>query len=64
MLLVDLRKENVEVHVIMTKAAIEFVNPISFQTLSQNIVIRDMFEEPKAWEYNIYLLLKKQICLL
>jgi len=45
-----LKKENVDVHVIMTKAACEFVNPISFQSLSQNIVIHDMFEEPKAWE--------------
>jgi len=54
-----LKKENVEVYVIMTKAAIEFVNPISFQTLSQNIVICDMFEEPKAWELQHISLAKK-----
>ena len=54
-----LRKENVCVHVIMTKAASEFVNPISFQTLSQNIVIHDMFEEPKAWEIQHISLAKK-----
>ncbi|MBU3142140.1 bifunctional phosphopantothenoylcysteine decarboxylase/phosphopantothenate--cysteine ligase CoaBC [Clostridium sp. CF012] len=54
-----LRKENVEIHVIMTKAAIEFVNPISFQALSQNIVIHDMFEEPKAWEIQHISLAKK-----
>ena len=59
MLLVDLKKENVEVYVIMTKAAMEFVNPICFQTLSQNIVICDMFEEPKAWELQHISLAKK-----
>ncbi|MBZ9687960.1 bifunctional phosphopantothenoylcysteine decarboxylase/phosphopantothenate--cysteine ligase CoaBC [Clostridium estertheticum] len=54
-----LRKENVSVHVIMTKAALEFVNPISFQALSQNMVIHDMFEEPKAWEIQHISLAKK-----
>ncbi|MBU3214147.1 bifunctional phosphopantothenoylcysteine decarboxylase/phosphopantothenate--cysteine ligase CoaBC [Clostridium estertheticum] len=54
-----LKKENVDVHVIMTKAAIEFVNPISFQSLSQNMVIHDMFEEPKAWEIQHISLAKK-----
>ena len=59
-----LRKENVCVHVIMTKAAIEFVNPISFQALSQNMVIHDMFEEPKAWEIQHISLAKKADLLL
>ena len=54
-----LKKENVDVHVIMTKSAIEFVNPISFQTISQNMVIHDMFEEPKAWEIQHIVLAKK-----
>ena len=54
-----LRKENVEVHVIMTKSAKEFVNPISFQSLSQNMVIHDMFDEPKAWEIQHISLAKK-----
>ncbi|MBU3189197.1 bifunctional phosphopantothenoylcysteine decarboxylase/phosphopantothenate--cysteine ligase CoaBC [Clostridium bowmanii] len=54
-----LRKEDVCVHVIMTKAASEFVNPISFQALSQNIVIHDMFDEPKAWEIQHVSLAKK-----
>ena len=54
-----LRKENVEVHVIMTKAAIEFVNPISFQSLSQNRVIHDMFEEPISLEIQHISLAKK-----
>ncbi|MBZ9635869.1 bifunctional phosphopantothenoylcysteine decarboxylase/phosphopantothenate--cysteine ligase CoaBC [Clostridium sp. FP1] len=59
-----LRKENVCVHVIMTKAALEFVNPISFQTLSQNMVIHDMFEEPRAWEIQHIALAKKADLLL
>ncbi|MBX4259095.1 bifunctional phosphopantothenoylcysteine decarboxylase/phosphopantothenate--cysteine ligase CoaBC [Clostridium estertheticum] len=54
-----LKKENVDVHVIMTKAALKFVNPISFQSLSQNMVIHDMFEEPKAWEIQHISLAKK-----
>ena len=54
-----LKKENVEVHVIMTKSAIEFINPISFQALSQNMVIHDMFEEPKAWEIQHISITKK-----
>lgn len=45
-----LKKSGAEVKVIMTKAACEFVTPLSFQTLSQNMVATDMFEEPKAWE--------------
>jgi phosphopantothenoylcysteine decarboxylase/phosphopantothenate--cysteine ligase len=54
-----LKKENVEVHVIMTKSAMEFVNPISFQTMSQNMVIHDMFEEPKAFEIQHIAIAKK-----
>ena len=48
----------------MTKAAIEFVNPITFQSLSQNMVIHDMFEEPKAWEIQHISLAKKADLLL
>ena len=45
-----LKKQDIEVHVIMTKSATEFVTPLSFQALSQNMVITDMFAEPKAFE--------------
>lgn len=45
-----LKKKGVNIHVIMTKAAQEFVSPLSFQTMSQNLVCLDMFVEPKAWE--------------
>lgn len=54
-----LRKKDVEVHVIMTKSATEFVTPLSFQSLSQNMVITDMFAEPKAWEIQHISLAKK-----
>ncbi|MEG2787870.1 MAG: bifunctional phosphopantothenoylcysteine decarboxylase/phosphopantothenate--cysteine ligase CoaBC [Romboutsia sp.] len=45
-----LKKLGVNIHVIMTKSATEFVTPLSFQSLSQNYVVCDMFEEPKTWE--------------
>lgn len=54
-----LRKKAVEVHVIMTKSATEFVTPLSFQSLSQNMVITNMFAEPKAWEIQHISLAKK-----
>jgi phosphopantothenoylcysteine decarboxylase / phosphopantothenate---cysteine ligase len=45
-----LKKLNINVHVIMTEAAVKFIAPLSFQSLSQNYVICDMFTEPKQWE--------------
>lgn len=54
-----LKKKDFEIHVIMTKAALEFVTPLSFQTLSENIVNFDMFSEPKAWEIQHISLAKK-----
>ncbi|MGL4570951.1 MAG: bifunctional phosphopantothenoylcysteine decarboxylase/phosphopantothenate--cysteine ligase CoaBC [Clostridium sp.] len=44
------RKKGIEVRVIMTKSATEFVTPLTFQSISQNMVVTDMFEEPKAFE--------------
>lgn len=38
-----LREEGVDVHVIMTKSALQFITPLSVQTLSQNPVAIDMF---------------------
>jgi len=43
-------KKGVNVNVIMTESATKFVTPLSFQSLSQNMVVCDMFTEPKAWE--------------
>ena len=45
-----LKKKGIEVKVIMTKSATEFLTPLSFQSLSENPVVIDMFDEPKAWE--------------
>lgn len=45
-----LGKLGVNVKVIMTKSATKFVAPLSFQSLSKNPAIIDMFEEPKSWE--------------
>ncbi|CCY48810.1 MAG: bifunctional phosphopantothenoylcysteine decarboxylase/phosphopantothenate--cysteine ligase CoaBC [Peptostreptococcus anaerobius] len=45
-----LRKLGSGVHVIMTQSACEFVAPLTLQTLSNNFVIRDMFQDPKTWE--------------
>lgn len=46
----QLKKKNIEVSVIMTKNATEFVTPLSFQSLSQNAVAVDTFNEIKAYE--------------
>lgn len=46
----SLRKKGIEVRVIMTESATKFVTPLTFQSISQNMVVTDMFAEPKAWE--------------
>ncbi|SDK42779.1 bifunctional phosphopantothenoylcysteine decarboxylase/phosphopantothenate--cysteine ligase CoaBC [Natronincola ferrireducens] len=45
-----LKKLSANVDVIMTKAAMEFVNPHTFQALSQNPVIKEIFETPRHWD--------------
>lgn len=54
-----LKKRDFEINVIMTKAACKFVTPLSFQSLSQNMVNCDMFDEPRAWEIQHISLAKK-----
>lgn len=54
-----LKKLNANVHIIMTKSATEFVTPLTFQSLSQNYVVNDMFEEPKTWDVEHISLAKK-----
>ncbi|CQR74585.1 Coenzyme A biosynthesis bifunctional protein CoaBC [Sporomusa ovata DSM 2662] len=44
-----LKKAGCNVNVIMTKAATEFVTPLTFRELSGNPVVTDMWEEPKTW---------------
>ncbi|MTV47630.1 bifunctional phosphopantothenoylcysteine decarboxylase/phosphopantothenate--cysteine ligase CoaBC [Heliobacillus mobilis] len=42
-------KAGSRVQVILTESATKFVGPLTFQTLSQQPVIVDMFDEPKQW---------------
>ncbi len=44
------KKLGAEVHVIMTESATKFVTPLTFQTLSQNVVFVDTFQSIKYWE--------------
>ncbi len=44
-----LRKLNANVKVIMTKSAVEFVAPLTFQTLSNNEVYTEMFNKISDW---------------
>lgn len=55
----SLKKRGFDVHVIMTRSAQEFVKPLTFQSLSQNKVIVDMFERPDFWEIEHISLAKK-----
>lgn len=54
-------KENINIHVIMTESAARFVQPLSFQSLSMNKVVVDMFEEPVRFEIQHISLAKKRI---
>jgi len=54
-----LKKLGANVDVIMTESAAEFVTPLTFQTLSQNAVVQDMFEEVSAWDVRHISLAKK-----
>lgn len=54
-----LRKLNANVYVVMTEHAKAFVTPLTFQSMSQNYVVHDMFEEPKTWDVEHIALAKK-----
>ena len=54
-----LKKQGANVYVIMTKHAVEFVKPLTFQSLSQNYVVTDMFEDPKTWDVEHIALAKR-----
>jgi phosphopantothenoylcysteine decarboxylase/phosphopantothenate--cysteine ligase len=47
-------KNGAEVKVIMTKAAIDFVSPLTFSTLSKNKVLSDFFDE-ETWANHVML---------
>ncbi len=46
-----LKKEGVNLEVVMTDGAVEFISPMTFQTLSGNVVHREMFSEITS--YNV-----------
>jgi phosphopantothenoylcysteine synthetase/decarboxylase len=44
-----LTKAGVDVHVVMTEAAQEFISPLPFKTLSKNPVIASLYDEEEDW---------------
>ena len=54
-----LQKNGVDVYVVMTKNACEFVTPLTFETLSGHPVARDTFERPATWEVEHIALAKR-----
>jgi phosphopantothenoylcysteine decarboxylase / phosphopantothenate---cysteine ligase len=54
-----LKKLNANVDVIMTKAATEFITPLTLQSISQNKVTVDMFEKSENWDIEHISLAKK-----
>ena len=54
-----LKKQGFEIDVIRTKNAQEFVSPLTFQTLSNQTVVTDMFETPSNWNVEHIELAKK-----
>ncbi len=54
-----LKKRGANINIIMTKAATHFINPLTFQSLSANKVVIDMFEKPLKTEIEHISLAKK-----
>jgi len=54
-----LKKLGANVYVIMTEHSTKFVQPLTFQSLSQNYVVTDMFEDPKTWDVEHIALAKR-----
>ncbi|MBP3889457.1 MAG: bifunctional phosphopantothenoylcysteine decarboxylase/phosphopantothenate--cysteine ligase CoaBC [Cellulosilyticum sp.] len=54
-----LRKLGYSMNTIMTKNAIEFVQPLAFQTITNNYVVTDTFERPYTWDVEHIALAKK-----
>jgi phosphopantothenoylcysteine decarboxylase len=44
-----LTQEGINLHVVMTRHATEFVSPLTFQTLSRNPVTTGIFDEKESW---------------
>jgi phosphopantothenoylcysteine synthetase/decarboxylase len=45
----QLIKRDCSVHVVMTKGAMEFITPLTLQTLSRNPVTTNIFDEKETW---------------
>ncbi|MCX5679237.1 MAG: hypothetical protein NTZ95_00970 [Candidatus Omnitrophica bacterium] len=45
-----LRRSGLDVNVILTKEAVEFVTPLTFRTLSGNKVAAGIFDMPEEWD--------------
>lgn len=43
-------KRELDVHVVMTPGAQEFITPLTFQTLSRNPVLISVFDEERGWK--------------
>ena len=54
-----LKKANADVYVVMTEHATQFVAPLTFETLSGNRVVCDMFDRDFPWEVEHISLAKK-----
>lgn len=54
-----LQKQGMDVFVVMTKNACEFVSPLTFETLSGHPVASDTFRRPETWEVEHIALAKR-----
>ena len=54
-----LQKQGIDVYVVMTKNACQFVAPLTFETLSGHPVAVDTFERPATWEVEHIALAKR-----
>lgn len=56
-----LKKQHADVHVIMTKNALEFIPPLTFETLTVNKCLTDTFDRNFKFEVEHIELAKKRI---
>jgi phosphopantothenoylcysteine decarboxylase/phosphopantothenate--cysteine ligase len=45
-----LRKDDIEVIVMMTQSATRFITPLTFKTLSNREVITDLWQDSREWQ--------------
>ena len=45
-----LAKQGMEVHVVLTRDAQQFITPLPFKTLSRNPVVMDLYDEEEGWK--------------